>query len=224
MAIGLGKIFGFDFEENFNYPFISKSIAEFWRRWHMSLGTWFRDYVYIPLGGNRVSNLRWLFNTLVVWFLTGFWHGADWTFIVWGLFFAFFLMLEKFALKKFFERIPKVFSHIYVLFLILISFVIFNGNGMSGAITDIGNMLGFGALPFVTKETAYYISGYAIVLAIAIIGATPLVKNTVLRIKASEKGERIINVLEPIFVVAVLLLTTAYFVDGSFSAFLYFRF
>ena len=224
MAIGLGRIFGFHFLENFNYPFISKSIAEFWRRWHMSLGTWFRDYVYIPLGGNRVSNLRWLFNTLVVWFLTGFWHGADWTFIVWGLFFAFFLMLEKFALKKFFERIPKIFSHIYVIFLILISFVIFNGNGMSGAITDIGNMLGFGALPFITKETAYYISGYAIVLAFAIIGATPLVKNTVLRIKASEKGERIINVLEPIFVVAVLLLTTAYFVDGSFSAFLYFRF
>jgi alginate O-acetyltransferase complex protein AlgI len=224
MAIGLGRIFGFHFLENFNYPFISKSIAEFWRRWHMSLGTWFRDYVYIPLGGNRVSNLRWLFNTLVVWFLTGFWHGADWTFIVWGLFFAFFLMLEKFALKKFFERIPKVFSHIYVLFLILISFVIFNGNGMSGAITDIGNMLGFGALPFVTKETAYYVSGYAIVLAFAIIGATPLVKNMVLRIKASEKGERIINVLEPIFVVFVLLLTTAYFVDGSFSAFLYFRF
>ena len=224
MAIGLGRIFGFHFLENFNYPFISKSIAEFWRRWHMSLGTWFRDYVYIPLGGNRVSNLRWLFNTLVVWFLTGFWHGADWTFIVWGLFFAFFLMLEKFALKKFFERIPKIFSHIYVIFLILISFVIFNGNGMSAAITDIGNMLGFGALPFITKETAYYISGYAIVLAFAIIGATPLVKNTVLRIKASEKGERIINVLEPIFVVAVLLLTTAYFVDGSFSAFLYFRF
>ncbi|MBQ8407422.1 MAG: MBOAT family protein [Clostridia bacterium] len=224
MAIGLGRIFGFRFLENFNYPFISKSIAEFWRRWHMSLGTWFRDYVYIPLGGNRVSKWRWLFNTLVVWFLTGFWHGADWTFIFWGLFFALFLVLEKFFLNKFFEKIPKVFSHIYVVVLILISFVLFSANGIKGAIYDIGSMFGATGLPVWSAETGYYLAGYAFVLAAAVFGATPVLKNLVLKIKSTKTGNLIMNVLEPIFVVVMLLVVTAYFVDGSFSPFLYFRF
>ena len=224
MAIGLGRIFGFHFLENFNYPFISKSIAEFWRRWHMSLGTWFRDYVYIPLGGNRVPKLRWFFNTLVVWFLTGFWHGADWTFIVWGLYFAFFLMAEKFVLNKFFAKIPRVFSHIYVTIVILVSFVVFSANGIGGAIADIGSMFGAGGLPLWSKDTAYYLASFAVVLIIAIIGATPLVKSVVLKIKATKTGNLVCNILEPIFVVAMLLIVTAYFVDGSFSPFLYFRF
>lgn len=224
MAIGLGRIFGFNFLENFNYPFISKSIAEFWRRWHMSLGTWFRDYVYIPLGGNRVSKLRWLFNTLVVWFLTGFWHGADWTFIVWGLYFAFFLMAEKFVLNRFFAKIPRVFSHVYVTIIILISFVIFSADGIGGAISDIGSMFGIGGIPFWSKETAYYITGFAFVLIIAVIGATPLVKSIVLKIKKTRTGLMVCNILEPIFVIAMLLIVTSYFVDGSFSPFLYFRF
>ena len=224
MAIGMGRMFGFRFLENFNYPFISKSIAEFWRRWHMSLGTWFRDYVYIPLGGNRVPLGRWFFNTLVVWFLTGFWHGADWTFIVWGLYFAAFLLMEKFFLNKFFSKIPRVFSHIYVVIVILVSFVIFSANGMSGAISDVGAMFGLGNLPLWTAETGYYLGGYAVVFACALFGATPVLKNTVLKIKENKVGNMVINVLEPIFVVAVLLLVTAYFVDGSFSAFLYFRF
>ena len=224
MAIGLGRIFGFRFLENFNYPFISKSIAEFWRRWHMSLGTWFRDYVYIPMGGNRVSNWRWLFNTLTVWFLTGFWHGADWTFIFWGLFFALFLILEKFVLNKFFAKIPAVFSHIYVTVLILISFVLFSANGIGGALNDIGSMFGAGNLPLWSGETGYYLVSYMFVLAAALIGATPLVKTLVLKIKATKVGGVVIDVLEPIFVVAMLLVVTAYFVDGSFSPFLYFRF
>lgn len=224
MAIGLGRIFGFHFLENFNYPFISKNVAEFWRRWHMSLGTWFRDYVYIPLGGNRVPKWRWFFNTLVVWFLTGFWHGADWTFIIWGLYFALFLLLEKFVLNKFFEKIPRVFSHIYVVLTILISFVIFSADGMSGAIADIGGMFGAGGLPFWTAETGYYLSGYAILFVCAIFGATPVLKNTVLKLKENKTANAVINILEPIFMVAILLLVTAYFVDGSFSAFLYFRF
>lgn len=190
----------------------------------MSLGSWFRDYVYIPLGGNRVSKWRWLFNTLVVWLLTGFWHGADWTFIIWGLFFAVFLVLEKFFLNKFFEKIPRIFSYIYVWLLILISFTIFSANGISGAITDIGSMFGAYGLPFWSAETTYYLSGYALVLIFALVGATPVVKNTVLKIKESKTGNAIINVLEPIFVVAMLLIVTAYFVDGSFSPFLYFRF
>ena len=224
MAIGLGRMFGFHFLENFNYPFISKSIAEFWRRWHMSLGTWFRDYVYIPMGGNRVSSLRWFFNIFTVWFLTGFWHGADWTFIIWGLFFAVFLILEKFALNKFFAKIPKVFSHIYVVIAILVSFVIFSANGLSGAIADLGAMVGAGGIPFWNQTTAYYLSGYGFVLVAAVLGATPLVKQTVLKIKATKQGERILNVIEPVFIVVMLLVVTAYFVDGSFSPFLYFRF
>lgn len=224
MAIGLGKIFGFNFLENFNYPFISKSIAEFWRRWHMSLGTWFRDYVYIPMGGNRVSNLRWLFNTLTVWFLTGFWHGADWTFIIWGLYFALFLVLERFFLKKFFEKLPKFISHIYVTVAILVSFVIFSGNGLSGAISDVGAMFGAGGLPFFSDRTAYYLSSYAVVLVLSLVGATPLVKNTVLKIKETKLGGLVTDVLQPIFVITMLIVVTAYFVDGSFSPFLYFRF
>lgn len=224
MAIGLGRIFGFHFLENFNYPFISKSVAEFWRRWHMSLGTWFRDYVYIPLGGNRVPKWRWFFNTLVVWFLTGFWHGADWTFIVWGLYFAVFLLLEKFVLNKVFAKLPRVFSHIYVVLAVIISFVIFSADGMSGALADIGGMFGANGLPFWTGETGYYLSGYAVLFICALFGATPLLKNFVLKLKENKKANAVINVLEPVFVVAVLLLVTAYFVDGSFSAFLYFRF
>ncbi len=224
MAIGLGRVFGFRFLENFNYPFISKSIGEFWRRWHMSLGTWFRDYVYIPLGGNRVNAPRWLFNTAVVWFLTGFWHGADWTFILWGLYFAIFLVLEKFWLNKLFAKIPKIFSHIYVCVLILISFVLFSANGLSGAVADIGSMFGAGGLPFWTAETGYYLSGYAVVLIVAIFGSTPVLKNFVLKLKENERINKIINIFEPIFVVVMLLIVTAYFVDGSFSPFLYFRF
>lgn len=224
MAIGLGRIFGFHFLENFNYPFISKSIAEFWRRWHMSLGTWFRDYVYIPLGGNRVSKGRWLFNTLVVWFLTGFWHGADWTFILWGMFFAAFLMLEKFALNRFFAKLPRVFSHIYVVFAILISFVIFSANGLTGAISDLGAMFGAGGIAFWSSETAYYLGSYALVLLVGIVGATPLVKNAVLKVKETKTGAVVCDILEPVFVIVMLMIVTAYFVDGSFSPFLYFRF
>ena len=224
MAIGLGRIFGFHFLENFNYPFISRNVAEFWRRWHISLGSWFRDYVYIPLGGNRVPVLRWMFNILVVWFLTGFWHGADWTFIVWGLYFAVFLVLEKFVLNKFFAKLPRFFSHIYVTIAILISFVIFHGVGMSGAISDLGSMFGAANLPFWSSETTYNLLSYIFVLIIAIVGATPLVKNAILKLKEKANICRVINVLEPVFHVAVLLITTAYFVDGSFSPFLYFRF
>ena len=224
MAIGLGRIFGFHFLENFNYPFISKSIAEFWRRWHMSLGTWFRDYVYIPMGGNRVAMGRWFFNILTVWFLTGFWHGADWTFIIWGLYFAAFLLLEKFVLNKFFAKLPKFVSHIYVVLAILISFVIFSGNGLSGAMADLGNMFGFGGISLWSKETGYYLGSYSIVLLAAVLGATPLVKNCVLKIKETKAGALVCDILEPVFAIAMLLIVTAYFVDGSFSPFLYFRF
>lgn len=190
----------------------------------MSLGSFFRDYVYIPLGGNRVSMGRWFFNILTVWFLTGFWHGADWTFIVWGLYFALFLLLERFFLKKFFEKLPQVFSHLYVVLVILISFVIFHGDGMTGAINDVGALFGAASLPLWSAETSYYLSSYVFVFIFALVGATPLVKSAVLKVKSTLVGEKIVNVIEPVFVVAILLVVTSYFVDGSFSPFLYFRF
>ena len=224
MAIGLGRIFGFHFPENFNYPLISKSVAEFWRRWHMSLGTWFRDYVYIPLGGNRVSVPRWFFNTLAVWFLTGFWHGANWTFIFWGLYFAVFLILEKFWLNKFFAKLPKVFSHIYVVIAILVSFVLFSADGIGAAATDIGGLFGLAGVPLWTGETGYYLGSYAVVLAVAILGATPIPKNALLAARKNPTVDRVLNILEPVFHLAIILVVTAYFVDGSFSPFLYFRF
>ncbi len=224
MAIGLGKIFGFRFLENFNYPYISRSVAEFWRRWHMSLGSWFRDYVYIPLGGNRVSKWRWFFNTLVVWLFTGFWHGAAWTFIIWGLYFAAFLLLEKFFLAKLFARIPRVFSHIYVLLAVVISFVVFNANDMSQALSDIGGMFGALDIPLWSKETAYYLSSYAVLFVIAIFGATPAAKNIVLKLKEKKGICTAVDVAEPIVDVVLLTLITACLVNGSFNPFLYFRF
>lgn len=221
MAIGMGKIFGFDFLENFDYPYISTSVTEFWRRWHMSLGTWFRDYVYIPLGGNRVSKIKWFRNIFVVWFLTGFWHGAAWNFIVWGLYFAVLLVLEKLWLKKYLDK-SKVFSHIYVMLLVIISFVIFNAADMGEAIRYIGGMFGFGGVPAYSAEWVYYLRSYAVVIVLAIIGATPLPKK--IAAKFSEKSEKLFNVVEPVVLVGLLIVMTAYLVDGSFNPFLYFRF
>jgi len=223
MAIGLGKIFGFDLLENFNYPYISKSITEFWRRWHMSLGTWFRDYLYIPLGGNRVSKPRWFFNILVVWFSTGFWHGASWNFIVWGLYFAVILILEKQFLLPVLKKTGR-FQHIYVLLLIIISFVIFNAADMGEALKYISCMFGGGGIPLLSAETGYYFRSNMIILFISVIGATPVIKNIAKRLEQSKNGTVIIGILEPIVLIMLLLLCTAYLVDGSFNPFLYFRF
>jgi len=224
MAIGLGKLFGFRFLENFNYPFISKSISEFWRRWHISLGSWFRDYVYIPLGGNRVSKGKWLRNILIVWLLTGFWHGAAWNFIIWGLFFGFFLVLEKFFLGAWLKKLPAFLSHIYVLFLVMISFVIFNASSMGQAFSDIGGLFGSGGLPMVSREALYQLRSFGWILVLALIGATPIPKLIVGKIKSHTTGHKILNLLEPVFLAGLLLVVTAYLVDGSFNPFLYFRF
>ena len=223
MAIGLGRIFGFNFWENFNYPFISKSETEYWRRWHMSLGTWFRDYVYIPMGGNRVSKPKWFFNIFVVWFLTGFWHGADWTFIVWGLYFAIFLILEKLLYLKYLEK-SKILSRVYLLVVVGISFVIFNATDIKEAISYIGGMFGAGGVPLVSTEFFYYLKSFGITLGIGLIGCTPIVKKTVEKIKGNAIGGKIIAVIEPISLIALLIVMTAYLVDGSFNPFLYFRF
>ncbi|MBR6620806.1 MAG: MBOAT family protein [Clostridia bacterium] len=223
MAIGLGKIFGFDFLENFNYPFISSTVTEFWRRWHMSLGSWFRDYVYIPLGGNRVSKAKWFFNIFVVWLLTGFWHGAAWNFIVWGLFFAVLLVLEKLFLKKFLEK-TKIIKRIYIALAVLISFVIFNATDMAEALQYVGAMFGAGNLPLVNAEMFYYLKSYAVVLVLAAVGSTPVVKTAAMRLYNGKNTGRVMNVLEPVVLVGLLIVMTAYLVDGSFNPFLYFRF
>ncbi|MBR5228086.1 MAG: MBOAT family protein [Clostridia bacterium] len=224
MAIGIGRMLGFNFLENFNYPFISKSITEFWRRWHMSLGSWFRDYVYIPLGGNRVSKLKFIRNILVVWGLTGLWHGADWNFILWGLMFGVLLLLEKLVLKKYLEKLPAIFSNLYVMLIIVISFVIFNSNGMEEVVFYLSGMFGGLDVPVINNTTMYYLRSYIVTIVIAIIASTPLIKNAVIRLKEKRRINKIINVLEPIFVVCLLIATTSYLVDDSFNPFLYFRF
>ncbi len=224
MAIGLGRMLGFHFLENFNYPYISKSITEFWRRWHISLGSWFRDYVYIPLGGNRKGKLILLRNILIVWFLTGFWHGASWNFVIWGLMFGILLIIEKLWIGKYLEKLPKFVQRLYVLFIVMISFIIFNADNMKIAFKNIRGLFGLNGESFINDYTIYNIKSYAIVLIIAIIGATPLFKNIIARLKKNKFMNRTINILEPIFMIILLLIVTAYLVDNSYNPFLYFRF
>ena len=218
MAIGLGRVFGFHFIENFNYPYISKSVTEFWRRWHMSLGSWFRDYVYIPMGGNRVRKSRWVLNIFTVWLLTGMWHGAAWNFIAWGLLFGVLLLAEKWipALQK----LPTFFRRFYVLLAVCISFVLFNAESFAQAGQDLMGMFGFAGVPLITQQTLYYLRSFGVLFVIGIIGATPVVKTIANRVYTTKMGA----VLEPILLIALLLLCTAFLVDGSFSPFLYFRF
>lgn len=224
MAIGLGKMFGFTFLENFNYPFISKSITEFWRRWHISLSSWFKDYVYIPLGGSRKGTLKLVRNILIVWFLTGIWHGAAYNFILWGLFIGVFLVIEKLWLSKYISKLPKVLRNIYVLFIIMISFIMFNAGSINEAFFNIKGLFGLNKEVFINNYTIYYLKSYLIVLIIAIFGATPLFKNIIEKLKKSKCLNKIINILEPIFLIILLLLVTAYLIDSSYNPFLYFRF
>lgn len=223
MAIGLGKVFGFHFLENFNYPYISASITEFWRRWHISLGTWFRDYVYIPLGGNRVGRARQLLNILVVWMLTGFWHGAAWNFVVWGLMFAVLLIMEKLWLLKPLSKCRPL-AHLYVVFFVVISFVIFNAENMGQALSDIGGLFGAGGIPLVSAEAVYCLRSFALVLILAVLGATPLLRNGLVRLSQYPTAGKVLNALEPFTLFILLLAMTGYLVDGSFNPFLYFRF
>ena len=218
MAIGLGRVFGFRFIENFNYPYLSKSVTEFWRRWHMSLGSWFRDYVYIPLGGNRVSRGRWVFNILAVWMLTGLWHGAAWNFVLWGLLFAVLLLIEKWVPAL--QKLPAVLRHGYVLLAVVLSFVLFNAESLAQAGSDIAAMFGFCGLPLTSMPALYYLRSYGVLFLLGFVGCTPLVRNAAERINRTRAG----TVLEPVVLILLLLVCTAYLVDGSFSPFLYFRF
>lgn len=223
MAIGLGKLFGFEFMENFRYPYLSKSITEFWRRWHISLGTWFRDYVYIPLGGNRVSKGKWYRNIFLVWALTGLWHGAAMNFLLWGLLFAALLIVEKRWLLKKLEK-AKLWNHLYVLFWVILSFVIFNASGISGAAEDLAGMFGLGNVPLTSGKTIYYLKSYGVTLGMAILGATPWLKKASESLSGFQTGRRVQGVLKPVLLILLFLVSTAYLIDGSFNPFLYFRF
>lgn len=220
MAIGLGRVFGFYFPENFDYPYISRSVTEFWRRWHMTMGGWFRDYVYIPLGGNRVCRWKWLRNIAAVWLLTGLWHGADWNFVLWGAGFGLILMAEKVLYGKFLTRLPRVVQHVYVLLVVLVSFVIFNADGLSGAASDLAGLFGLSGLPFCTGETLYFLRSCTVLLLFCVIAALPAGKWIYNRIE----NARWLTILEPVLLVGILTAVTASLVDGSFNPFLYFRF
>ena len=217
MAIGLGRMFGFHFPENFNYPFISRSVTEFWRRWHISLGSWLRDYVYIPLGGNRCGTLRWLRNIVIVWLVTGLWHGAAWTFAVWGLFFAALLLGEKLVWGKALQKAPRAACIAYTMLLVIVSFVIFNAGSLAAAWAQLGGMLGIG-VGAASSADVYYALSFLPLIAICAVGATPLPKRLCARLKKSR------TLLEPLFCAGLLLLVTAFLVEGSFNPFLYFRF
>ena len=223
MAIGLGRIFGFSFPENFRYPYIAKSITEFWRRWHMSLGTWFRDYLYIPLGGSRRSLPRNILNLLIVWALTGFWHGAAWNFVFWGLFYAVLLMAEKFfllpALKK-----GRVLPHVYVLLAVTLGFVLFDAASLKDALHQLGTLFGAGTASGLGTEALYMLRSYGVVLALAALGATPLPAMLWKKVQEAKSLAPVLTVAEPLCTFALLALCTAFLVDGSFNPFLYFRF
>ncbi len=228
MAIGLGRMFGFKFPVNFNYPYISKSITEFWRRWHISLGTWFREYVYIPLGGNRVSSLKHIRNIMIVWFLTGFWHGAAYNFILWGIYFGIILILEKKAgILKQLEKLPSFVGHIYSIVLILIGWVIFEFDNMQTMGQYFMAMFGLNGAGFGDMTVLYTLKEYGILFIVLILAATPVPKLLVNRLwdkMGNTKAGFIRFVMENAYNICILTLSTAYLVDASYNPFLYFRF
>ena len=223
MAIGLGRVFGFHYPENFNYPYVSASVTEFWRRWHISLGSWFRDYVYIPLGGNRVSRAKWLRNVFAVWLLTGLWHGAAWNFVLWGLLFAVLLTAEKLWCGRALAEM-HILNHVCVLLLVTVSFVLFDADSVGAALSTIGGLFGAAGVPAADALSLYYLRSFAVVFLIGVVGATPLPKRAVERLAATRAGAAIVDLFEPFALAAVLAVSTAYLVDGSFNPFLYFRF
>ena len=224
MARGLGRMFGFRFPKNFNYPYISSSVTEFWRRWHMTLGEWFRRYVYIPLGGNRVTLKRLVVNLLIVWFLTGFWHGAAWNFVVWGLMYGVLLIVEKVVLKDRYQKIPIMIRHVYVMSVVIIGFVLFNADSLNEGLANIKGLFAWRVLPLVDTASLYYLSSYAVLLIIAAIGSTPLFRRIVERIKRSQGDKVWFTVAESAFYMVLILMVTGFLVDGSFNPFIYFRF
>ena len=224
MAIGMGKIFGFNFLENFNYPYISKSVTEFWRRWHISMSSWFRDYIYIPLGGNRVKKWRHILNIAVVWFVTGFWHGANWNFILWGAYFGALLLFEKFIFGGALKKLPRVIAHLYIVLCIAVGWTLFDSESLAAALIRAGRLFGAGTDGIIGADMAYCLHSYLVPLIIAAIGCTPVPSRIAARIAKGKNGKAVMTVLEPLGVGAVIFTVTAYLVDGSFNPFIYFRF
>lgn len=222
MARGLGRMFGFDFMENFRYPYISKSVTEFWRRWHISLGTWFREYIYIPLGGNRSGLRKQLRNLLVVWCLTGLWHGASWNFIVWGLYFGLFVVLEKLFLLKILGRVPAVAAHLYTLMIVMVGWVLFEMEDLGAAGHFIRVLFGFGGEGFVDRQALYGLFTNAVLLVVLAICATPLPRKALSYVKTRWSATSTAAV--PVIYLLFLLMTTAYLVNETYNPFLYFRF
>lgn len=218
MAIGLGRMLGFEFLENFNYPYISRSVTEFWRRWHISLGTWFRDYLYIPLGGNRKGLPRQIINLIIVWALTGLWHGANWTFLLWGLYYALFLLLEKIFLLRFLQKIP-VLGHIYTLLVAAFGWMIFQLDSLPAVSEYWKAMLGMGGAGLVNATDLFMARSYLVIMTVGVIAATPLMKTLYRRLSPPVRG-----VLTPVLIIAALVVSTAYLVDATYNPFLYFRF
>ncbi len=219
MAIGLGRMFGFDFKKNFYYPFCSSNISEFWRRWHISLGTWFREYVYIPLGGNRVKLPLQYRNILVVWALTGIWHGASWNFLCWGLYFAFFLILEKTFLLKLLQKMPAWIGHVYTLLALTFSWILFSIENFTAIGAYFGAMLGLGGQALVNAHCLYYLRNFGPLLLVLLLACTPFAANQVKKL-----APRMLGILSPVFVLLVLFVCTAYLVNSGYNPFLYFRF
>ena len=228
MAIGLGLMMGFHFPENFDYPYVSKSITEFWRRWHMTLGGWFRDYVYIPLGGNRVSLLKWMRNVFVVWFLSGLWHGASWNFVLWGVYFGVILALEKLFLKKWLERLPMVLQHLYAIVLVVISFVIFRLESMAEIGKFLSGMFGlYLAEPIESTGISigmYQVRNYMVILVAAVFLALRIPRMIWEKIKVNPWCECIVAMVTPVWYLLLVLVVTAFLIQSSVHPFLYFRF
>lgn len=224
MAIGLGKMFGFNFEENFNYPYISKSVTEFFRRWHISLGTWFREYVYIPLGGNRCSTYKHIRNILVVWILTGLWHGASYNFMLWGLYYGVILILEKIFLKKYIDRLPAFIQHIYTLLIVITGWVIFSFEDMGQLGRYLKTMFNVTGGEIYDDQSIYLLYTHVVLLIILIVASTPAAKKLVNRLFEIIKSEAVKTVLANVFYVVVFAMVIAYLVDSSYNPFLYFRF
>ena len=225
MAIGLGKMFGFEFMENFDHPYISRSVTEFWRRWHISLGTWFREYVYIPLGGNRCSRIRQIRNIMAVWMLTGLWHGASWNFVVWGIYYGFLLLIEKFFLKKSIDNAPAIISHVYCMLAVIIGWVLFASRDIKSAAAYLGVMSGASGNVLVDNAFIYYLKSNAVMLVISLLFSTGIFREIFEPEEISDKiRTRVSHSAAVILHAFILFMSTAYLVTETYNPFLYFRF
>lgn len=226
MAIGLGKMFGFKLPINFNYPYISRSVTEFWRRWHITLGGWFRDYVYIPLGGNRTSTWKYIRNIFIVWFLTGLWHGASWNFVAWGLYFGAIIALEKFWFGKLLSRLWRPLQHIYLLVIVVIGWVFFRSESFPQSFTYIRTMFGFSKVGFFDSQSLYYIHDYWLYFVIAILFSMPIgqVLTTTIKRRVSESAYSLVEIVQTVLLLGLFYISVLYLTSSTFNPFIYFRF